>query len=327
MKNTKINLHTDRKRTPMLIVFFSVVSILMNTLIGISVDSSCSHLLSLINSSYEYSAMTDRTLGQDDYLRFDAGIYFSLAADSKTSLNADIVMQSNESLYTDSVYWNAEKLEQNEIAISYSISQKNNKAVGDKLYSKHIANGAIQEYMISQVLPDVASTRLDGSGNYNEGIIIMGYDQDYAKNFSYENVVYTNKHISELVAINPRNVLYREDEILSLLKRVSPYLVVHFLLSILLCVGLVLSLTNNVKINLKRQMMLGFEKKKLDHAFSRYIGVSSFCSVLLSLISSLIWMRILSLDGIMYAFYGIKAIAEILVILIIIKIMNRRFWR
>ena len=38
------------------------------------------------------------------------------------------------------------------------------------MYSKHIANGAMQEYMISQVLPDVASTRLDGSGNYNEGI-------------------------------------------------------------------------------------------------------------------------------------------------------------
>lgn len=107
----------------------------------------------------------------------------------------------------------------------------------------------------------------------------------------------------------------------------SPYLVVNILLSILLCVGLVFSLTNNVKINLKRQMMLGFEKKKLDYAFSRYIGVSSFCSVLLSFISSLIGMRILRHDDIMSGFYGIKAIAEILVILIIIQIMNRRFWR
>ena len=117
MKN-RIALKAEPRRTAIVLAIFTLISLFLVWALAFSVNKDCMQLDSLIRSSYDYSVTAQESVLENDYYQFNAGIDFTLTADSQTSLNANIIMQTDSSVYTDLVYWNANELSTHGIAVS-----------------------------------------------------------------------------------------------------------------------------------------------------------------------------------------------------------------
>ena len=135
MKNGNINLHLGKKRAYSIMLSFTLLFTLINLAATISINSDYSQLSSLFRSSYWYSANVMSATFQDDYYQFDAGISFLLAPGAESSLNAEVLMQSVDSRYTEAVDWNTEKLDSSSVALSEGLAKTYNLKIGDKIYS------------------------------------------------------------------------------------------------------------------------------------------------------------------------------------------------
>lgn len=328
MKKQCVNLHIDTKRTLIYLAFYSLFAILLNVLVVVSSNGSFAQAYVLLHSNYTYSVITNDSGQQDNYYRFNAGVYFALSAETDTSLDVDIVMQLKDSSYTDAVYWNTEELETNDIAISEGIARKYNLEIGDRLYSKHIVNGKVCEYLIKQILPEVEKVRVE-KGAYTKGIIIMGYDNEYVNNISHTSIAFMNDSIDELLYEMPgtfENILYRDDELNAVYQQLLPYLLIFILLSVLITVILVWFLTKDIKHNFKRLVMLGFERNGLNRIYNRRIFSGYSVATIVAFCISVI----------VFSFAGACRIAtEFLVLLIVIDsvavfcsvfLLKRQLW-
>lgn len=330
MKNNQINLHADPKKKFTVMLFFTLISLLINLFLIISVNDSCTQIYSLLQSGYVYSAITKNPIFENDYFQYNAGIDFALSSDAKTSLNADIVMQSNETTYTDLLYWNTNTLSTYGIAISNNLAKSYGLHLGDKLYSKHIVNGVFCEYSIERIIPEMMNVRIVKDKSYNNGIIIMGYDEQYVENITHSSIVFTKDSIEELSAkclCTPENIIYREDELIAALKNIISYLMAFGAASIAITFFIVLSLAKNVSHNFKRLIMLGYEKKRLNNSYYKHI-----CSIGLLSVTS-----VLALSSFVFFFIEISTVKILLLILIpsielitlfiTATITNKRLWR
>ena len=106
MKN-RISLYAEPRQTAIISSILTLTSFVLMLILMLSIDKTAIRLNSLLHSDYDYSVTMQDTVRKDDYYQFNAGIEFTLSADVNTSLNADIVMQSKDSLYTDMVSWNS----------------------------------------------------------------------------------------------------------------------------------------------------------------------------------------------------------------------------
>ena len=325
MRN-RIALHAEPRKTIITALSFTLISFFLMLILSINKDAI--RLNSLLHSDYDYSVTMQDTVRKDDYYQFTAGIEFTLSADANTSLNADIVMQSKESLYTDMVSWNAEPLSTNGVAVSENVAKSNNLHIGDKLYSKHIVNGEKCEYTIEQFLPEAISVRATNGLNHSEGIIIMGYDERYIENITHSSIVFTKDSINDLSAVgSPENIVYRDDELMSSLRSIIPYLAILSVVSIVTTVAFTILLTKSVSSNFKRLIMLGFDRKKLNTAFYRLIRGTGSISTIASV----------ALSGIVFLFVNYNAVKllilllipfiESITLLIASNISNKRLWR
>ena len=84
----------------------------------------------------------------------------SLSADVNSSLNVDVIMQSETANYTNNLSWNTDTLGKNEIAITKGVADANSLVPGDKLYSKHVVNGSKIAYVIKSILSESKTIRL-----------------------------------------------------------------------------------------------------------------------------------------------------------------------
>ena len=325
MRN-RIALHAEPRKTIITALSFTLISFFLMLILSINKDAI--RLNSLLHSDYDYSVTMQDTVRKDDYYQFTAGIEFTLSADANTSLNADIVMQSKDSLYTDMVSWNAEPLSTNGVAVSENVAKSNNLHIGDKLYSKHIVNGESCEYTIEQFLPEAVSIKATNGMNHSDGIIIMGYDERYIENITHSSIVFTKDSINDLSAIgSPENIVYRDDEIITSLRSIIPYLAILSVVSIVTTVAFTILLTKSVSSNFKRLIMLGFDRKKLNTAFYRLIRGTGSISIIASI----------ALSGIVFLFVNYNAVKllilllipfiEIITLLIASNISNKRLWR
>lgn len=317
----------NKKRALCFVAFFSLIALLIFVFLGIALDRDNSQLSSLLKSDYEYSVMTRNPVGQDDYYLFDADISFALSADASSSINADVIMQVSESDYSDSVEWNAGHLNETEVAISESVSRSYGLAEGDIIYSKHVVNNTLVEYKVAQILPEVATIRTEKMKNYINGIIVMGSDDAYLNNLSYKYLSYTSASIQELEANAPEAILYREDEIFTVLKSMAPYIIVFSVIMIVLVCALVVLMTKNIEHNFKRLAILGFEKKALDKSYLQLVGGITAASLAFPCVISLIGYKILQL-----CFCGIWISLALTVIgavslIVMIFILRWRLWR
>ena len=327
MRN-RIALYAEPRKTIITALSFTLISIFLMLILILSINKDAIRLNSLLHSDYDYSVTMQDTVRKDDYYQFTAGIEFTLSADANTSLNTDVVMQSKDSLYTDMVSWNAEPLSTNGVAVSENVAKSNNLHIGDKLYSKHIVNGESCEYTIEQFLPEAVSIKATNGMNHSDGIIIMGYDERYIENITHSSIVFTKDSINDLSAIgSPENIVYRDDEIITSLRSIIPYLAILSVVSIVTTVAFTILLTKSVSSNFKRLIMLGFDRKKLNTAFYRLIRGTGSISIIASI----------ALSGIVFLFVNYNAVKllilllipfiEIITLLIASNISNKRLWR
>lgn len=304
------------------------------SLIGVFAVSSVNRyyvqLSSLIHSDYEYSVISRNPVSQDSYYQFNAGINYSVSPESDVSLNADILMQSKETLYSDSVSWNAQELSSSGVAVSEEIVKAEGLKVGDEIFSKHIVDGEIHAYTIEQVLPDIIFFRVSPRKTYSDGLIIMETDEKYIDNISHSFVSYTSTPIEELtqeLSEVPENILYRSDEIMTIVKELVPYLVLFLLLSIVISVVMVGLLAKEIKHNFRRLMTLGWAKNHLDAAYWKHICWISIPPVLFAFGASLGASLLLSFNTVKAAVMLIIFFAEVVAILLSALLLNRRLWR
>ena len=329
MRN-RIALKAEPRRTAIVLAIFTLISLFLVLMLAFSVSKNCMQLNSLIRSSYDYSVTTQDPVLENDYYQFNAGIDFAISADSQTSLNADIIMQTDKSAYTNLVYWNTNALGTHGIAVSKNIAKSNNLHLGDKLYSKHIVNGEIYEYFIEQIIPETVRVRSDTSNKRSNGIIIMGYDSEYVEHITHNCIVFTDESITDFTtrrSATPQNIIYRDDEIRFTVLNIVPYLAVFSLISIVIMIISVCVLSKGIVCNFRRFVMLGFEKKKLDQAYRSYICKSGVISIIITF----------AVSSIVFLFADITAIRIILVVWIPLiemitlfsaaTIINRRLWR
>lgn len=311
-------------------LFFAMSLSLIGVFAAISVNRYYAQLNSLLNSDYEYSVTSRNPLSQDSYYQFNAGINYSVSSESDTSLNADILMQSEETQYTKSVDWNARKLDTYGVAVSEGIAKAENLKVGDKIFSKHIVDGEIHSYTIEQILPDIIFKRVSSERTYSDGLIIMGTDDKYVDNISHSFVSYTNTPIEELareLSEVPENILYRSDEILTIVKEMIPYLVLFLLLSVVMAVMLTRQLTKEIKHNFRRLMTLGYAKNQLDASYLKHICRNSIPSVLIALITSIGASVVFGVNTVKVAVMLSIHLAEVVTILLSAIFLKRCLWR
>ena len=123
-------------------------------------DYGFCQLDSLLHSHYEYSANTQDKESSNCYIQYDAEIDFLIAEDALTCLNAEVIMQSDTSIYTDIVDWGVQRLSVNGIAISKGLSLSSKLKLGDKLFSKHLADGKERSYTVYTVEQIVSNVKI-----------------------------------------------------------------------------------------------------------------------------------------------------------------------
>lgn len=327
MRN-RIALHAEQRKTIITALSFTLISFFLMLILILSVNKDAVQLNSLLHSDYDYSVTMQDTVQKDDYYQFNAGIEFTLSADANTSLNADIVMQSKDSLYTDMVFWNAEPLSTNSVAVSENLAKSNGLHKGDKLYSKHIVNGESCEYAIEQLLPEALNVRVTNGMNHSDGIIIMGYDERYIENITHSSIVFTKDTINDLSAIgSPENIVYRDDEIMASLRSIIPYLAIFSLISIVIMLSFTILLTKSVSSNCRRLIILGFDRKQLNKAYYRLVRGTGIISIIASFAFSGIVFLFVNYNAVKLLILLLIPFIEIITLLIASNISNKRLWR
>lgn len=281
MKNKNVDFHMERKRTLAVMFFFALLLSVIGMFAIVTIGTDCANLSSLLRSDYSYSVIASNLVFKDNYYKFDAGINFMLSEDAKSSINCEVLMQSADSDYTDSVDWNPKELSKYGVAVTEGIAKKNGIKIDDKLYSKHIADGTVHEYRVEQILPELTSTRITDARGSTNGIIVMGYDSSYTENFVHKSLIFTENSIEDLTIMisgTPESIVYRSDEILSVAIKLLPYLLLFTLIYVLLVITLIFIITKEVKYNFKRLIILGFKKSELNSAYNGLaytIGISA----------------------------------------------------
>lgn len=330
MKEKRVNLHLDQKRALLMMLFFAVAFFAMFLLAALILSKNSAQLNSLLQSDYVYSAITANPVHKDDYYRFDAGISFALSADANKSINATILMQPNEAVYTDLVDWNAGILGTNSVAITHGLARSNGLNIGDIIFSKHVTDGTLHRYTIEQLLPEVVNERVSSQQSYQEGIIIIGYDSQYVDNISHSSLVFTKESIEDLGILTsgmPENIVYRDDEITAVSKRLLPYWGLFTLLSVLISYVFVFLLTKEIRYNYKRLIVLGFKKRDLNHSYYTQLYAVCIPPILVAFSLAMLGSQIWEFSFVEAVLLFALLLWGILTIFISIKSSNCRMWR
>lgn len=323
----RIALHAEPRKVAVVFLSFTLVSLIISILFLFSINRECIQLNSLLHSDYEYSVKADNPMYKNDYYFFNAGIDFTLSDDSPKSINADIIMQTNNSSYTDDLYWNTSALSVNGVAISNNIAKKYNLNIGDILYSKHIVNDSICDYRIEKIVPEVSNVRTSGN-NTNNGIVIMGYDESYISNISHYSLVFTNVSIAKLSENNSlKDIVYRDDEILTILKRILPYFMIFAIVSVASVIAFIAIIKKYVSHYYRRLIMLGTNRKHLNFSYYRLTCGLGAISIVVSFALSLIFVFLVCFSPIKLAVNATMTLIESITLLSASSISNKQLWR
>lgn len=320
----------DRKKTLLLAASFSLLLTMTIIAAVYSTRPLLGQLNSLIRSDYVYSATTRNPVGEDDYIQYNAGISFALTKDSATGINAEIVMQSKSSQYTDNVCWNADLLGPRELAISKELARAYGLCVGDSLFSKHLVYSENCEYIVRQLLPELVCVRFGDRTVYKDGVIVMGYDPQYEENISHTIVMFSKTPIDELaqsISEMPDKLLYRSDEIASAIKSTAPYLIVFFLLSILLTGGIIFFFAKSVSYNFIRLIRLGAEEKRLNSSYNRTAYGVGLGYIIAALIFSVIALCIIGVSKMATTYMAFVCLGDLLTLICAVNASRKRLWR
>ena len=327
--NSTVNLHTSHKATITVVLIAIILLFGLNVVSIFTIEKGFAQFKSLLLSDYSYSATMNHELDTDDYICFDAGISFKLSEEAKTSINADVIMQSDSAHYTDKIYWNVKPLNAYEIAISSDIARENDLKVGDILFSKHVVDGIVREYQVAEIIRDASCVRIESTDTI-KSFIIIGYDEQYVDNISHIHLIFTSEDVGSLYNYSNStlaNVVYREDEMISLIRIVLPYLVVLILSVASIIVVEEYYLNRNLSYNFKRLMILGFGKHELNVDYYKSIIGYSLLSISIVLIASVFLALIMKTTTVMCIYFVFLFVLEIITIIVSSNVFNKQLWR
>ncbi|MGM9648145.1 MAG: hypothetical protein ACI3YH_08455 [Eubacteriales bacterium] len=330
MKASNVKLHLNRKSAAAYTAAFLAIFLLLTIIVTIPTKGDLAQMLSFMRSSYVYSAIAPSSTADDAYLQYNAGISFSLSADAKAGINAEIVMQTADAKYTDLVDWNAERLGEHGIAVSGNISNKYRISVGDILYSKSIIDGEVYEYTVEAILPSITYTRGLQDDYHADGVIVMGYDEQYDSKITHTCIVFTAAPIDTLAlqcSSMPEDIIYKEDEMASSFGGIAPYMAVYFLVSAISMVIFVMFFVKRIVHNFRRLIMLGFEKKALNSAYYCTISKAVLLAIIITAIISTVAFCGAGVSLITIAPVVCVLAAEIIAAILAATILNRQLWR
>lgn len=330
MKKERIDLHLDKKRAISILLIFALFFTLISLLSTLPIKTDCSQLSSLLRSSYVYSANVTTIPSQDSYYQLNAGISFMLSPNAQSSINAEILMQSLDTCYSEAVDWNTEKLGTYSLAITEGLAQTNDLRIGDKLYSKNVVDGITYEYTIDHYLPDVQRARASKSSSLTDGLILMGYDEKYAESITSKVLVFTRESVEDLTEKlfeMPVEIVYRSDEIWNTSKRIIPYFLLLEILAILAASCLVFVITKQIKHNFKRLMTLGFEKANLNNAYNRQVLRIGIPSILISICLTVLLSHLAIFSFVEALVLGVIILTELVTVLVMLRLSRRQLWR
>lgn len=327
MKKSRI-FYIDCKKTVITVSIFTLISFILMLSLMLSVNRYAIQLNAYLHSNYDYSVMMRDTVYKDDYYKFNAGIVFMLSVDANTSLNADVVMQSKDSLYTDMIVWNTDILSTNGVAVSENIAKSNGLNLGDLIYSKHIVCDEKRAYYIEKIIPEATRIRKINDVKDSDGIIIMGYDELYIDNIMHNSIVFTRDSINDLSELGSfENIIYRDDEIIESIKRITPYLILILFFSVVVTVIFVNVLIGFIAGNFRRMIMLGIERKKLNADYYRIVGIVGMVWIIASFILSGIAFIFINPSVLKIIIIAMIPFTECTACFISSKIINKRLWR
>lgn len=330
MKNANISLHYGKKKILLLMILTSLLLIAVILFTLLPASDNFVQLDSLLHSKYRYSALLQQSTQNDDYFIFYAGIEFSASYDSPTSINADIVMQTAESEYTDSVCWNAKKLSPFEVAISDNLASRYHLNTGSILYSRSVIDGKIYEYTITQIVPGTTNIRTSQSASINSGIIIMGYQSQYEESVSHDCVFFTNELVDDIAhkyVEMPRNTIYRDDEISTVIRRLIPYCILVVLMYSMLILIQAVFLKREISHNFKRLLTLGADASRLNKSYTKYAFCASLGSGLIALIVSVCFAFSFGIVRMSAFILLALLLVHIIILLAFISFSKKQMWR
>lgn len=330
MRASKINLHLSRKSALLCVVAFIATFLLLSFVVSIAMGPDLTQLNALCHSKYEYSATVQSDTLEDTYYQYNAGISFKQSEDSQTRFNAEVLMQTESGKYSNAVYWSAERLDGSCVAISKGIADRYRLSVGDIIYSKHITDGVTRAYSIKELLPSVVASRVSSSGSRVDGVIIMGYDALYATSISHASIIFTNEPIeavAEKCSVVPTDILYRDDEIVAVAKRIAPYLILYVVAGAACVVCVVLLISKKVAHNFKRLAMNGAGFETLNNAFYRITFGIGTGFIIMSGIISVAFFGMTDNHSVITIPVLCAIIGELIALVITATASNKHLWR
>lgn len=330
MKALGVKLHLNQKIAAAYTSAFLVIVLLLTIVAAISTNSDLAQIQSFMQSNYVYSATAPSSTAADAYLQYNAGVSFSLSAEVKSGLNTEIVMQTAEAEYTDLVCWNTKQLEKHGIAISANIANNNNLKIGDALYSKNLVDGEVYEYTIEAILPAITYARGLKETINTDGVIVMGYDEQYASNITHTYIIFSKVPIDSLAlqcSSMPEDIVYREDEMAASFYSVLPYMIVYFLVVAVSVAAFVVFFVKNIAHNFRRQIMLGFEKKTLNQTYYCAIGKAVLLAIIMTALIATTAFCCITINVITLIPVVCVLIAELVTAALTAMILNRQLWR
>lgn len=246
-------------------------------------------ITSLLQSSYTYSVRVNESTGLDNYYIFSANIPFNLPG-AGHNINADVLMQVRNSEYSDTVSWNASnELSVHGIAVSKNLADRININTGDILHSRHRVRGVVMEYVVEEIISPIGWV-VQNEFVRADGVIIMGYDEDYINNISFEILYFTNKPLAEILNYSPMDIIYRNDKIHSVAAQIIPAILVLLVISIVASIVYSRLFVQKHKTSYKRLILLGYEMSSLKKVWKRQYVMIGLPPIIASIIISLFWV-------------------------------------
>ncbi len=331
IEKKNIGFHIERKSALISLVCLSALFILINLSVVLLVGGDLAILETISRSKYTFSAVISESVGEDDYYTYNASVPFSVTEDDQRSINADVLMQTKESVYTEKVAWNVKKhLAPSEVAISNEIAERFKLEVGDSLISKNVVNGESQRYTISEILPSIKRSRVTDRGADTKGLIIMGYDTLYHENISSQVIAFLYGDVNRFAkkqGIMPTELVYRDDEQMTLWQQIAPYAGVFWFLLGLCAVVFVLCQKRIIQHNFRRMASLGASRKSLNSEYYRYLLEIGYGGIILSTAVSIAFMTIISPVKYVAYLIVINTVIELLITMIAAIFVNKQLWR
>ena len=188
----------------------------------------------------------------------------------------------------------------------------------------------VYEYTIEAILPSITCTRGTQDAFHTDGVIVMGYDEQYESNMTHTCTVFTAMS-TETLALQcssmPEDIVYKEDEIASSFGLIAPYMAVYFLMTAVSMIILVVFYVKRIAHNFRRLIMLGFEKKALNRAYYRTISKAVLFTIIITAIISAAAFCNACISVITLAPVVCVMVSEFIAAILTTTLLNRQLWR